>query len=130
MSQAIHVQGFRYLIIGALNTLIGYGVFYLGLRLGLFHQFALLSSYVVGGIHSYLWNRFWTFGATGSHLSHGVKFTVMTLVILGLNALMLEGLVRFGLTPQLAQLGCLAVTTVVGFLGHRGWSFRPAKLTN
>lgn len=130
MSQAIHVQGLRYLIIGVLNTMIGYGIFYLGLHLSLFHQLALLLSYVIGGIHSYCWNRFWTFRATGSHLAHGLKFTAMTLLILGLNAVMLEVLVRLGFPPKLAQLGCLAVTTVVGFLGHRSWSFRPTKLTS
>lgn len=130
MSQAIHVQGLRYLIIGVLNTMIGYGVFYLGLHLGIVHQLALLASYVIGGIHSYCWNRFWTFRATGSHLDHGFRFMVMTLFLLGLNAVMLELLVRFGFSPKLAQLGCLAVTTVVGFLGHRAWSFRPTKLTS
>lgn len=113
-------------MIGVLNTLIGYGVFYLGLRFGMFHQAALILSYAVGGIHSYGWNRFWTFRAKGSHLAQGLRFTLMTIFILGLNGLMLEALVRHGIKASGAQIICLGVTTVVGFWGHRAWSFRAA----
>ena len=124
MSHSLHIQGLRYIIIGLLNTLIGYGVFYLGLRMGLYHQLALVLCYLVGGINSYFWNRLWTFRATGSHAAQGTKFVVMTILILILNAIMLEWLVRIGFKPALAQIGCLFVTTIVGFFGHRFWSFR------
>lgn len=116
-------QGHRYLIVGCLNTAVGYGVFGVGVWLGLPHQVALVLNYLIGGLNSYLWNRFWTFRATGSHLRQIPRFMAVTVGVYGVNALLLEGLVRLGLHALLAQLICLVVTTVLGFFAHRLWTF-------
>jgi putative flippase GtrA len=127
MSGSIHTQGIRYLLIGVLNTLVGYGVFIGGLRLGWPHQVALAVSFLLGSTHSYLWNRFWTFRATGTHLALGGRFLIMSLGLYGLNAVLLEALVRLGMAPLWAQIACQFVTTATGFVGHRQWSFRTAQ---
>lgn len=117
-------SGVRYALVGVLNTVVGYGVFYLCLRLGVGHLPALAVSYAVGVIHSFFWNRLWTFKAQGAMSRQVPRFLAVTGMTFGLNALMLQGLVHAGLRPDLGQLMCLVVTTVVGFVGHRLWSFR------
>lgn len=114
----------RYALVGVLNTLVGYAVFFVALRLGFGHLLALALSYAVGVVHSFLWNRYWTFRATGTFRRQVPKFLAVTLGTFALNAAMLHGLVTVGLSPAVAQLLCLGVTTVVGYAGHRLWSFR------
>lgn len=124
MNQTLAGEGGRYLAIGLLNTAVGMLAFYLCLGMGLGHQLALACNFIVGGLHSYLWNRFWTFRAAGSHLRQLSRFGVVTLGTYLVNAALLEGLVRAGIAPMLAQMGCLFVTTALGFFAHRLWSFR------
>lgn len=120
-------EGGRYILVGILNTAVGYGVFGACLWLGWPHQLSLLASYVIGGIHSYFWNRHWTFRALGQHRRQIPRFVGVTAMTYALNALLLELLARMGIVPLLAQLGCLGITTVVGFLLHRSWSFRAER---
>lgn len=117
-------QGGRYLVVGCLNTAVGYLVFGAGLWLGLSHQVALMGNYLLGGLHSYLWNRFWTFRTAGSKRREVPRFVAVTLAVYAVNAGLLELFIRMGFLPLLAQVACLAITTVLGFLGHRAWSFR------
>lgn len=123
-------EGARYLIVGCLNTAVGYGVFGAAVWLGSPHQTALLLNYLIGSVHSYLWNRFWTFRATGSHRRQLSRFLLVNGAMYGTNALLLEGFVRAGLAPLLAQLACLVITTVLGYAGHRLWSFRPERVAS
>lgn len=124
LTAALGGSGLRYAVVGVLNTGVGYAVFYAGLRLGLGHLFALALSYAVGVVHSFLWNRYWTFRADGAFGRQVPRFLAVTGATFALNALMLQALVHAGLPAAGAQLFCLAVTTAVGYLGHRLWSFR------
>ncbi len=117
-------SGVRYALVGVLNTAVGYAVFYLCLRLGMGHLVSLALSYAVGVVHSFLWNRLWTFKAQGAVARQVPRFVVVTGLTFALNAAMLQGLVHVGMRPDLGQLMCLVVTTVVGYFGHRLWSFR------
>ena len=54
-------QGFRFLFVGGLNTLVGYGVYAILLFLHFNYLVANSISTVIGVLHSYLWNRFFTF---------------------------------------------------------------------
>lgn len=123
----VFAQGWRYLVVGCLNTVVGYVAFGAGLSFGLAHQVSLLASYLLGGIHSYFWNRYWTFRATGSHRQQVPRFVAVTTAVYGANAVLLELLIRHGIAPLIAQVVCLFVTTVLGFVGHRAWSFRAHR---
>lgn len=117
-------SGLRYALVGVLNTIVGYGVFYLCLRLGMGHLASLALSYAVGVVHSFCWNRFWTFKAQGAFRRQVPRFFAVTAGTFALNAGMLQGLVHLGVPPAVGQLMCLVVTTGVGYVGHRLWSFR------
>lgn len=123
MTGSMQRQSFRYLLIGAANTLLGNLAYFVAVTLGLPHQAALGLNYVLGGAHGYLWHCHWTFQATGRHAAQVPRFLLVIALNYGLNAVLLEALVRLGLEPRLAQLGCLAFTTAFGFVGHRYFSF-------
>lgn len=126
-------QGARYVAVGILNTAVGYGVFLVALhvleaRVPRAYLIALVLNYAVGMVHSYVWNRYWTFRARGRFSRQVPRFVAVTGVTLGLNALMLQGLVWLGMGPRLGQLLSLGLTTLVGFAGHRRFSFAaPAE---
>lgn len=124
LSTALFGSGLRYALVGVLNTVLGYAVFYVALKLGLDHLLALALSYAVGAVHSFLWNRFWTFRSDGAFHRQVPKFLIVTVVTFGLNGAMLQALVHAGIGAAVAQIFCLAVTTGVGYVGHRLWSFR------
>lgn len=124
VSASLLGSGLRYALVGVLNTLVGYAVFYVVLHLGMGHLASLAVSYAVGVVHSFFWNRRWTFKAQGAFRRQAPRFLAVTGVTFALNALMLQGLVQVGVRPDIGQLLCLVVTTVVGYAGHRLWSFR------
>lgn len=124
VAASLRGSGFRYALVGVLNTLMGYAVFFVALRLDVGHLLALALSYAVGVVHSFLWNRYWTFKAQGAFHRQVPKFLAVTGATFALNAAMLHGLVQGGLSAAVAQLLCLVVTTGVGYAGHRLWSFR------
>lgn len=128
MNDSIRGQGARFVLIGAANTLIGNATFFLALHWGMAHQFALILAYLTGGSHGYLWNRRWTFQATGSHVRQVPRYVVVTAAVYAVNAILLEGLVRLHLDARPAQIVCLVFTTLVSFVGHRQFSFRRVRL--
>ena len=67
-------QGIRFLFVGGLNTIVGYGVYALLLCLNVNYLVANTVSTIVGIAHSYLWNRFFTFKSKDKALGEITKF--------------------------------------------------------
>lgn len=124
MRRILEESGPRYLIVGCLNTVVGYAVFFACLRLHQPYLMALVWSYVIGGAHSYVWNRRWTFRSKQAIGPQLPRFIFITSVTYLLNAVLLRLLVEGGLPPTIAQVLCLFATTLSGYLGHKLWSFR------
>lgn len=135
-------QRIRFLIVGATNTLVGYGIFavlthwvFSGMFLG--YLISLALSYVVGiGLAFLLYRRF-VFVVKGQIFVDLIRFISVYLVSISVNALSLPLLVEVAQIPPLASQGIiLVVTTAVSFLGHRNFSFRrgpaapPRKLAD
>ena len=121
---ALAVQALRYGLIGVLNTGVAYAIFLVGLAVSFPPQVALVAGTVVGAGNSFLLNRFWTFRDHGSSWEAQLpRFLGVATGVWLLNAGLLELLLRGGWSPALAQLVCLVVTTVVGFIAHRQVSF-------
>ena len=80
---------------------------------------------MIGVGHSYLWNRYWTFRATGSHVNQGAKFLLVNLVALAvtkaLMRLFVEGL---HVSAVVAPFLVLVITTAISYFSYKHWSFR------
>jgi putative flippase GtrA len=125
-------QRVLFLMVGATNTVVGYGWFvlfdftigrvwgYLA-SLAFAHVFSVLCAFV-------LYRRF-VFRVRGHVLRDLGRFELVYLVSITINFVLLPVLVQFAhLQPLLAQALIVLVTTLISYFGHRGFSFRrPAE---
>lgn len=120
----------RFVLVGGINTVIGYSLFalaqlVLGDAIGYLGSLAL--SYAVGIVIAFFLHRRFTFRVqgTGNPALDLVRFVGVNLAVLGINAVLLALLVEFvGLLPLVAQAIALVAATVLSYLGHRFVSFR------
>ena len=114
-------------IIGVLNTLIHYGVFYA--LLNGFDIHYLISSaigYFCGLINSYLLNRHFTFSIyTQRNLEEFSKFVLVNIVALSANLALMKAFVDIiGLVPEISQLLAIVGSLMANFLGNKIWVFK------
>lgn len=142
---------FKFGIIGVLNTLVDFGVFWLMNKLiGDGPTVVLLGTailtgpyisnfvaYVVANVHSFLWNKFWTFERKDRitrqeavrYLVTSVGYVALSTVSLAIFMGILESPALTGLfpadwVPMLAKLPTACVTIFYNYLMNRFWVFR------
>jgi putative flippase GtrA len=116
------------LIVGAWNTLFGYGLFaILQLTLGGYVSYLLLLvfSTSIAILNAFIWYRRLVFRVEGHFFRDLSRFSVVYLVALGINLIALPVLVEaFGIPVLLAQAFVVTGTVLGSFLAHRNFSFR------
>ncbi len=129
------VQFLRYSVGGSLYFVSGYAVFavfYSGA--GWDWLYAKLLADVVGWTLNYLVQRYWAF--TNKNLEHheaqtAGKFTLVTLLNLGLDYLIIWELKNIGISPYLGFFISAGFFTVWNYLWYRFWVFfRQGKNNN
>lgn len=119
----------RFLIVGVLNTIVGYGVYALLLYFSWHFSLASLVSQIVGTIHSYFWNKFFTFKSKKYSVSEMVRFIIVYAVSYLVNLAALFVLIdSLKINKFIAGLGSLFITTIISFFGHRYFSFKKNEL--
>ena len=139
-------------IIGVLNTLVDFAVFFVMDRwvIGEGPTLALLGTavstglyisnaiaYVVANIHSFIWNKFWTFrkkgrvtrGEAGRYLVTSAGYLLISSVSLALCTRFLALPLFAGLVPKnwvnpLAKLPTAVVTIFYNYLMNKFWVFK------
>ncbi|HET6152424.1 MAG TPA: GtrA family protein [Marmoricola sp.] len=119
----------RFLVVGGLNTLLAL-VLFSGARLilgsGLPYLLLLVPTYGIGVPVAFTSQRLLVFDAPGGNAwVDFARYSMVQLTSVGLNALLLAGLVELLSVPVLvAQVVTLAVIVVVTYFGHLLFSFR------
>jgi putative flippase GtrA len=116
----------RFLIVGVVNTIVGYGLFAVFL---LFFPYlvSLYLSYAVAVSLAFVLHRRFTFRVRGNVLVDFVRFVGVYVVSLAVNTVVLPVLVELvGLHPLVAQGVALVITTLISYVGHKWFSFRRA----
>lgn len=124
----------RFLIVGGLNTVIGFGLF-----VGFHHVFgndflgymsALVLANALAMIVAFTLHRRFVFEVRGQVLLDLARFVTVNLGMLGTNAVLLPFLVEVvGLPVVPAQVVATVGIVVVSYLGHSLFSFRrPADV--
>jgi len=120
-------ERFRFLAVGAYNTLFGYVAFallYLWLHERIHYLAIAVIAHVIAVINAFFAHRILVFRARGELLSGFVRFNVTTI---GATAVGLAGLAllveRWGIHPLLAQGIVLAVTVVITYVVHKRYTF-------
>lgn len=118
-------QPIRFLFVGGLNTLVGYGVYALLVYLGVNYLIANTISTIIGVAHSYLWNRFFTFKSKNKALKEITKFVSVYIVsyLIGMCTLFIFK-DKLNISAYLAGLINLVITTLISYFGHKYYSFK------
>lgn len=123
---------FRFSVVGVLNTAVDYGVFALLSTLGAWPPAgAHTASVAAATVHSYLWNRNWTFRArtagAAAEAARVLRFVVLNLASFGASLGAVVFLTSGVLWHPLAAKGlAIVVSMTVNYLGNRFWVFRGA----
>lgn len=118
-------QPIRFLFVGGLNTLVGYGVYALLIYMGVNYLLANTISTIIGVAHSYLWNRFFTFKSRNKAIKEITKFVSVYIVsyLIGMCTLFIFK-DKLNISAYLAGLINLVITTLISYFGHKYYSFK------
>ena len=115
----------KFAIIGIMNTVIGYGLYYILLFFKMNYLLAAVVSSVVSILNSFLWNKLWVFRSKNAAHTELIKFAAVYVCGLLLNLALLPFLVEvLHLDPRIAQLLFLLILPFLTFLGLKYWSFK------
>lgn len=123
-------QRVAFVIVGVVNTVVGFGWFVLA-ELTVGRWFGYLASlgvaHILSVIGAFILYRRFVFRVRGHVLRDLARFELVYLVAISVNFVALPLLVEFGgLVPVVAQALIVIVTTLISFVGHRYFSFRRA----
>ena len=114
-------------MVGVLNTLIGYGAFFILLDYTNY-MIALIISHIIGVTHSYIWNKYWVFKSNKILINEFLKFNSVYILVFLTNAIVLIFFVNaLNLDPRIGQLIALPIITMISFTGHKYWSFKKEQ---
>lgn len=138
-------------LIGVLNTLVDFAVFFVankligdgpsvaafGVVLALGPYISNTISYLVANVHSFIWNKFWTFEKkdkltrreVGRYIVTSCGFLIISSIGLSifmsvLNLPAFAGLIPDDLIPLAAKIPNTCVTMLYNYLMNRFWVFK------
>ncbi|MEO8263344.1 MAG: GtrA family protein [Pseudolysinimonas sp.] len=121
-------QRVRFVLVGGVNTVVGYGLFSLTQFLigGVISYFgSLLIAHLIASVLAFVLYRRWVFRVEGTVVVDFLRFQVVYLIPLAANLLALPLLVAVaGWNVYLAQAVIVVMSTIVSFVGHKFFSFR------
>jgi putative flippase GtrA len=116
---------FRFLMVGGINTVVGYGAYALFIFVGVDYLIANIFSTIIGVANSYLWNRFFTFRSKSKALSEIARFSLVYLTSFLCGMLFLYVIVsQFGVNRYVAGALNIIITTAISWFGHKNFSFK------
>lgn len=131
----IRDQRVAFLLVGALNTGIGFVFFIIfDLTVGAWLDESvnrvvgslgtLACAHVLSVLCAFVLHRTFVFRVRGHVWRDLARFEAVYLVAISVNAIILPILVELGLERILAQFSILLVTTFISYFGHKYFSFR------
>lgn len=128
----------KFIFVGGLNTIIGYGVNALMLYFVFLIPFTavsragelqlLISSFtghIAGMINAYFWNKYFTFDSKEKSFNQILKFLFVSIIQLALSyglQLFLQDVAGIGI--YIAQPITLVITTIFSYVGHNFFTFK------
>lgn len=117
----------RFLLVGGINTVFGYGLFALLYQVfgGAFSYLGVLViTYCIASLVNFYSYRRFVFSANGRPVRDYLAFVLVSLVSLAVNGGVLVGLVeRFAVSVLIAQGISTFIAVIVTYLGHKYFSF-------
>ena len=122
----------RFIFVGILNTAVGYAGYAFFCWIGIYYLLASTLATVVGVLHSYLWNKFYTFRTKSKSVKDLVleflRFISVYAVSYVINISCLALLVDvLQINKYLAGALLTFTTTIISYVGHNYFSFGKRK---
>lgn len=123
-----YAEQLRFLVVGSLNTALGFGLFVLmqfllGQLIG--EVAVLLIAHLLASTVAFALHRRITFRVTGNVVKDYARFQMVFIVPISINLVLLPILTRVaGVNVYLAQALITVVSVTVSYFGHKYFSFR------
>ncbi|MEA4873662.1 MAG: GtrA family protein [Synergistaceae bacterium] len=118
-------QRVRFLIVGGINTAVGYGTFAAVIFLGGHYIVANVIATAVGMTVSYFLNKYFTFRQYKKSFTEIIRFISVYFFSFMLGNVVLYVMVDIiSISPYLAGALNLIFTTLISWFGHKYFSFR------
>jgi putative flippase GtrA len=122
------MQILKYLLVGIINTIVGYGIIFFLMFLGVSPEISNIVGYAVGISVSYVLNKIYTFQSKAHPKKEFPKFVLSLLASYTLNFLTLVLCIHIlKINPYISQIISGAVYTVSGFVFLKYFAFRGSK---
>ncbi|PAF47382.1 hypothetical protein BKH46_04700 [Helicobacter sp. 12S02634-8] len=115
----------RYLLVGGVNTALGFGVIFALMYVGWGAELANLLGYICGLICSYLLNKTFTFKSKNPHKRDFLRFLLAMGIAYGVNLLILLVCYRLlHINAYLSQIIAGVAYTLSGYCLSKFWAFK------
>ena len=118
----LFLQFFKFLVVGALNTLFGYSVFAILILIGNTPTLALILTYVIGVVFNFFTTRRFVFNH--SKRASLLQFIIAYIAIYIFNIGLYRLIELVGTPPLVTQALCLPVIAIFSFLLFKFQVFR------
>lgn len=117
-----------YLFIGIFNTILGYGIIFIFMNIGIIPEISNLIGYLVAVFISYILNKKYNFKNKNSHQKDFPKFLLSMAIAYFSNLLTLIVSYRFlKIDEYLSQILSGVIYVVVGYILSKYFVFKGAK---
>ncbi len=119
----------RFLVVGVLNTLLGYAVIFACMYgAGLSPELSNVAGYAVGLFLSYFLNKFYTFESASKSHKEIMRFLAVFALAYGANFIALQVLIyQMGIYKGLSQVLAGIIYIVASFLLNKHYVFETEK---
>jgi putative flippase GtrA len=123
------MQILKYLLVGIINTIVGYGIIFFLMFVGVSPEVSNIVGYAVGISVSYVLNKIYTFQSKAHPKKEFPKFVLSLLASYTLNFLTLVLCIHIlKINPYISQIISGAVYTLSGFVFLKYFAFRSILL--
>ena len=131
MKQESYIQAIKFLIVGIINTIVGYGVMFFTYNLLHWNYWiASAANYIMGSICSFFLNKYFTFQAKNFNKKEVIKFIICILFCYSIGYGVARPIIRLifqqanlSLQDNLAMIFGSGIFTVLNFFGQKFFVF-------
>ncbi|PAF43946.1 GtrA family protein [Helicobacter sp. 11S02596-1] len=114
-----------YLLVGAINTIVGFGIIFILMAMGVNIELSNLLGYACGLVCSYLLNKTFTFKSKNTHAKDLTRFLIAMGIAYSINLAILSLSYRFfGINAYVAQVLAGIFYVIGGYCLNRFWAFK------
>lgn len=127
MKKIINKQFVKFIFVGILNTIVGYGTYSILLFFKINYIIANTISTIIGILFSYLLNKKITFNNTKTNKKTPFKFVSVYIISYVVGTINLALLVKhYNANKYIAGFINLFITTFISWFGHKYFSFKES----